>query len=402
MVKRKSDPSLTKIIIALLAVGAIGVGVLRFSDWFNRNYIGAEVEASAMDNITKARSLAEQGNVIEARELLRPILMRVDSDLISPKALMLQAEIERESGNRDRALASLRIVIEDYPSSSDQPIAAVSYARLLEEKEDYDGAAEMYRKVRDSAPPPLRVPALVGLGRYEERKNNLLDARDWYSEAAREAKWGTESWKEATNRLGDLNVRLIFSNEPTPESRVYRVQPGDTLIGIGMKLNTTQGLLMGANNMKDPHRLRLGQNLKYTPKDFHVIIERSTRSLYLMDKNGLFKSYSVGLGKPGQSTPVGKYRIGNKEKNPTWFKPGEGPIAPGDPRNELGTRWMPMVPAEEALPRDLGIHGTIDPDSIGRLSSMGCPRMYPEEVEELYDLIVRSTPVSVMDAYDPT
>ena len=96
-------------------------------------------------------------------------------------------------------------------------------------------------------------------------------------------------------------------------------------------------------------------------------------------------------------TTIGVYGIGNKEKDPVWHKPGFGPIPAGDPGNELGTRWMPMVPVEEGLPTDLGIHGALDPNTVGKYSSHGCARLRMPEVEELYDYIVRSTPVSVVD-----
>ena len=72
----------------------------------------------------------------------------------------------------------------------------------------------------------------------------------------------------------------------------------------------------------------------------------------------------------------------------------------GSPENELGSRWMPLIPEEGGLPTDLGIHGTIRPDSIGKYESMGCPRMQKADVEELYDLIVRSTPVSIVDRWE--
>jgi lipoprotein-anchoring transpeptidase ErfK/SrfK len=105
----------------------------------------------------------------------------------------------------------------------------------------------------------------------------------------------------------------------------------------------------------------------------------------------------VGLGKEGHETALGSYKIGNKEKHPHWHKKGQEPIPPGDPRNELGTRWMPLVPLEKNLPEDLGIHGTIAPDTIGKHSSHGCARMHNEDVEELYDLVVRSTPVDIVE-----
>jgi hypothetical protein len=60
---------------------------------------------------------------------------------------------------------------------------------------------------------------------------------------------------------------------------------------------------------------------------------------------------------------------------------------------------MPLVPEQEGLPKDLGIHGTIRPETVGKHSSNGCARLYPQEVEELYDLVVRSTPVDIVEAF---
>jgi len=62
---------------------------------------------------------------------------------------------------------------------------------------------------------------------------------------------------------------------------------------------------------------------------------------------------------------------------------------------------MPLVPVEQGLPTDLGIHGTIEPETIGQYCSSGCPRMLPADVEELYDLIVRSTPVEIVEKMPP-
>ncbi len=216
-----------------------------------------------------------------------------------------------------------------------------------------------------------------------------------------DAEWDSDVWNESLDLLGKLNVELIFSPEETPESKNYIVQKGDTLVGIGAKLNTPVGMLCRANNLDENTTLRPNQVLKYTPKDFKLIVERSRCRAFLVDENGIFKRYVVGLGKPGHETTLGTYKIGNKQKNPTWFKPGEGPIPPGDPRNELGTRWMPLVPAEPGLPLDLGLHGTIAPETIGTYSSNGCVRFLKEDIEELYDLIVRTTPVIIKEEVKP-
>ena len=401
MAKSKKHPSLVKVVLVILVVGAAALGVIRFADWLN-DTIGGTVEASAPTTMQQARELVKKGAFVEARALIRPIIARVKNERILLEAVLLQADIEEQDGNVPGALEALRKASEDFPNAPGQPAAAIRYARLLESSGDQATALALYTKVADSAPPEFRAPALSGLARGKERQAEVLEARDLYREATREGAWGSSDWREAATGLGAINAQLIFSQSPSPGSKVYRVQKGDNLTTIGMKLNTTQGLLLRANGLDDPNRLRLGQNLKYSPKDFQVVLERSTCTLYLLDDEGIFKVYSVGLGKPGQDTTLGNYKIGNKEKDPTWHKPGAGAIPPGDPRNELGSRWMPLVPEEEGLPTDLGIHGTLAPDTVGKYSSMGCPRLHNEEVEELYDLIVRSTPVTIVEHYSPS
>ncbi len=400
MSRKDQGPSLFKIIAVIVVLGGVAFGVMQASLFF-QDYLNRGVEAAAVKNLDKARELFEQGDMLEAAKLLRPILARVDNPAISPKALMLQAKLDRKSGDLDAALEHLQAASEDFENSAERPAASLAYAALLEERGRTDDAMEVYARVRDTAPPALRAPALVALGRYRENLKDREAARQLYTQAMEDAEWGSDAWLDAAEQIGDMNVTAIFSSAPTPDSKVYRVVSGDTLTTIGIRFNTTQGLLLRANKMENANRLRLNQTLKYTPKDFEIVIELSTNLLYLLDSKGVFNVYSVGLGKPGNDTTPGKYKIGNKEKDPTWYKPGFGPIPPGDPRNELGTRWMPLVPEEERLPTDLGLHGTIDPESVGVYSSMGCPRLYNDEAEELYDLVVRSTPVTIVEVYDP-
>jgi lipoprotein-anchoring transpeptidase ErfK/SrfK len=397
MARKKRDPSLGKIIAVLLALLVVAYGVYRGAGWFNDTYVSGTVEAAAPNHIDEAKTLIAEGKAAEARKLLEPIAARVDDGTLTPQALMLLARLDRDAGDMNRALERLQRAVEAYPASPLQPVAAVQYARLLEDNGKFSEAFQVYEKVRASAPPELRAPALTGIGRHAERQERLAEARGLYREAALSAKWDSSDWTEAVHALGKANTALIFSRQATPESQVYTVVSGDTLTSIGIKLNTTQGLLTRANGLTEDSTLRIGQQLKYTPKDFHIVIERTTNRLFLFDSDGLFKMYPAGLGKPGYETTLGSYKIGNKQKDPVWFKPGFGAVPAGDPENELGTRWMPLVPEKEDLPTDLGIHGTIAPETIGQKMSRGCPRMFPEDVEELYDLVVRATPVEIVE-----
>ncbi len=395
--RRKSEPNLGKIILLLLTLAVIAYGVNRFATWFNVDYLGAQVEASAPSEIQKARGHFAAGEREKARETLRPILARVHNAAITPQAILLMAEIELEEGNDGEALTLLKEAVSAYKESVDHPVLAARYARLLEDNGRGNEAVAIYEGVRDTAPPKLRAAALIGLGRGAERAGETQKARALYQQALDAAEWDSAAWDEALDAVGRFNVAAMFSKVETPESKKYIVKAGDSLTVIGSKLNTTQGLLTRANGIDDPSRIRLNQQLKYTPKDFRIIIERARCRLFLVDKDGIFKRYHVGLGMPGHNTNLGSYQIGEKKKDPTWYKPGAKAIPPGDPKNELGTRWMPLAPLDEDLPADLGIHGTIAPETIGKYMSHGCPRMHNNEVEELYDLVVLSTRVEIVE-----
>ena len=111
--------------------------------------------------------------------------------------------------------------------------------------------------------------------------------------------------------------------------------------------------------------------------------------------DGLVK---VGLGVDG-STPTGTWRVTTKLKNPTYYHPRGGDIiAADDPNNPLGERWIGLEGTSgQAVGQErYGIHGTIEPESIGQSVSLGCIRLHNQDVEALYTfLIERHSTVTV-------
>lgn len=398
--KKKKDPSLGRIITAICVLLALAYGGLRLYGWLKTDVLGSDIAGSATMRLEQAQALLAEGDTEAAAAQIDPILDHVNDHIVTPQAILLRARIHRERGEKDQAGQLLEQAYTDYKDSPEYPHIAAEYAQYLEVSGNKGKATAIYEELRANAPPEMRAVALVSLGAQEEADGNPIAARKVYRQAVCDAEPDSEPWHTAVEALGRLNVELIFAPRETPESKYYTVEPGDTLLGIGVKLNTTQGLLTRANGLENPESLRPEQRLKTTPKDFRILIDRSACRLYLLDSDGLFKMYRVGLGMPGYETAPGRYTIGNKQKDPTWFKPGSEPVPPGDPRNELGTRWMPLVPVEEGLPSDLGIHGTIEPETIGKYKSHGCPRMLKNDVEELYDLVVRSTPVTIVESVE--
>jgi lipoprotein-anchoring transpeptidase ErfK/SrfK len=121
-----------------------------------------------------------------------------------------------------------------------------------------------------------------------------------------------------------------------------------------------------------------------------IHVDKSENVLVLKDGGQVLKRYVVSTGR-NNSTPVGKYKIINKLEDPTWYKPGGGIIKAGDKKNEIGTRWMGLSK------KGYGIHGTIEPQRLGKQVSHGCIRMKNEEIEELFKLVPTGTPVTIKD-----
>lgn len=190
------------------------------------------------------------------------------------------------------------------------------------------------------------------------------------------------------NELYDLNMRVLFSNIPTPQTVIHEVKVGDTLGKISKQYNVAMDLIKICNNLKG-ETVRVGQKLRIWTGKFSINVDKSQNTLMLKSNEDVLKVYAVSTG-ANNSTPVGAFKILVKLENPVWYKAG-AVIPPESPDNVLGTRWMGF---------DLegyGIHGTVDPDKIGQQVTSGCIRMRNEEVEELYKIVPRGTPVTVVD-----
>ncbi len=126
-----------------------------------------------------------------------------------------------------------------------------------------------------------------------------------------------------------------------------------------------------------------------------VVVNLAERAAYLYENGRPVARYPVATGMRGWETPTGDYTIANKAKNPTWFPPEwaveEEPVPPG-PSNPLGDRWLGLSI------KGYGIHATNAPWTVGRYLSHGCIRMYPEQVQELYETVKVGTPVKIVYA----
>ncbi|MBN1689377.1 MAG: L,D-transpeptidase family protein [Candidatus Omnitrophica bacterium] len=199
----------------------------------------------------------------------------------------------------------------------------------------------------------------------------------------------TEDEKVAIQKgYEELNMKLIFSRIETPNSFFHQVQPGESLYKIAKKYAVTIDLLRKSNSLTSDV-IHPEMKLKVQKGVFSVQVDKSDNILILLLDEKPIKHYPVATGRDNR-TPIGEFEIKNKLVNPTWFHAGTV-VPPESPENILGTRWLGFDY------QGYGIHGTTQPDSIGKQATSGCIRMHNHDVEEIYSILPRGTKVIIAD-----
>jgi L,D-transpeptidase ErfK/SrfK len=197
--------------------------------------------------------------------------------------------------------------------------------------------------------------------------------------------------------------------------QVTKASKEDTLSDIARRFNVGYEEIVRANPKIDPWLPGEGreiivptqQLLPNAPRE-GVVINVAAMRLYYFPKRQpgakqVVYTHPIGIGKVGWATPEGTTRVVRKAKDPTW-RPGPGvraehkkngeilpAVVPPGPDNPLGTRAMYL-----GWPQYL-IHGTNKPYGVGLRSSHGCIRMYPEDVEMIYEYVQTGEKVTVVN-----
>lgn len=178
------------------------------------------------------------------------------------------------------------------------------------------------------------------------------------------------------------------------------VKPGDSLTVIRKRvlkehpeILVCTGLIERVNQLRSAESIHPGDVLRIPTERPHMLVDISTRWVMYMMGDEVVAAWESGVGKPGNDTVPGRYTIGLKQRNPSWFRPGAALVPFGDPENPLGTRWLSW--RENGVESHLGFHGTTDPSSVGGAVSSGCVRLRNEDVEVLFEILPEQAEVLV-------
>lgn len=194
------------------------------------------------------------------------------------------------------------------------------------------------------------------------------------------------------------------------ENYTVVVEEGDTLVDIAREHNVGYEEIRMANpdvSLWAPYvgtevTIPAQRILPDAPRE-GIVINLSELRLYYYSEPGVVETYPISVGREDFATPVGVTRTTIKVKDPHWSPPasmraeaaarGEPApaVVPPGPDNPLGRHAILL-----GIPSYL-IHGTNRPDGVGMRVSRGCIRMFPEDIESLYNRVPSGTQVNILD-----
>lgn len=219
------------------------------------------------------------------------------------------------------------------------------------------------------------------------------------------------AWATYTITTNDLARLLPLGTTWTEKSQQPRIDYETLLELVAERHHTSQRLLQQENPGVDWARLTPGTAVKvpnlaaptFGGRAAQIRIRLSENTLQVFDETGqMLLHFPCSIATRVERRPVGDLKVATVAPNPDYaFDPANFPTSPEalrnsgklmlkpGPNNPVGVAWI-------GLDRPgYGIHGTPDPDKVGRTTSLGCFRLANWNAERLLPLVRAGTPVVV-------
>lgn len=123
--------------------------------------------------------------------------------------------------------------------------------------------------------------------------------------------------------------------------------------------------------------------------DHQIIVDKQNKLLTLWKGNRIIRAYPVTLNE--RATPVSNRTVDLIAPGPYYKRKKTGLTLEAGPNSPVGIVW-------NSIGGGYGIHGTNNPDQIGRNSSSGCIRLANWDAVRLSRLIRKGTPVRIIES----
>ncbi|MBB4155236.1 lipoprotein-anchoring transpeptidase ErfK/SrfK [Sphingomonas jinjuensis] len=132
------------------------------------------------------------------------------------------------------------------------------------------------------------------------------------------------------------------------------------------------------------------------PKADHIVVDKSDGTLRVLDKQDrLIAQFSATMGSEHDPLPLGTWKINGADYNPKFHynpalfwdadKSDDKAMLPPGPNGPVGVVWLDLSKEH------YGIHGTPNPELIGRSESHGCIRLTNWDVARLAMMVKPGT-----------
>jgi lipoprotein-anchoring transpeptidase ErfK/SrfK len=218
---------------------------------------------------------------------------------------------------------------------------------------------------------------------------------------------------EAENFVGPT------ASKPSEQSKLKGMKYGSLLEYIAERYHSAEEFLKRINLGTDMEKLKVGDTVKvpnvlpFKIEELHegfapvnpafanrkIYIDTKERFLLIYDDKQLVAEFPITPGSSTLPAPMGLWKILGIATLPT-FRHDEGVLnhgvksteffnLPPGPNNPVGILWMGLSKPH------VGVHGTNNPETIGRAASHGCIRTANWDAARVKELVTVGNPVSI-------
>jgi len=255
------------------------------------------------------------------------------------------------------------------------------------------------------------------------RKAGLLfqQARGLSAEALNDLERNIQTRSKYLITEKDLNSLGTMASGPAAQSQQERLPYTSLAELLAERFHTTRAFLQKLNPGSDLNSLSAGARITvpnvrrpfrydqfpstYSPapeatsNSRRVIVDVQEKILQVFENQQVIAAFPITPGSSRHPAPEGEWRIVGSVPWP-WYRHDDGVLNRGErtdefyhlppgPNSPVGILWA-------GLNRPgIGIHGTPNPDTIGRAGSHGCIRLSNWDAATFYTLVTKGTPVTI-------